>query len=191
MNNGDTLRKRLRDADAKGYAIPAFNFSDIWDFKAIVEAAEEEEAPIMIASNPLVVAELSPAICAGFGLAAMKQAKAPVILHLDHSFKTEMCKDCIDEGYPSVMIDASKYDLETNIAMRASEVMDYAKRKPCPCGSGNRENQRQGRREGDFKGGDFLAAVDAAAALREGHQRAIPWRSGSGRPTGSIRASRS
>ena len=165
MNNGDTLRKRLRDADAKGYAIPAFNFSDIWDFKAIVEAAEEEEAPIMIASNPLVVAELSPAICAGFGLAAMKQAKAPVILHLDHSFKTEMCKDCIDEGYPSVMIDASKYDLETNIAM-VREVMDYAKENHVHVEAEIGKIKGKGI-EGDFKGGDFLAAVEDAKALVE------------------------
>ena len=56
--DGLTLKKLLRKADENGYAVPSFNYSDIWDFKAIVQAAEEEEAPVMIASNPLVVGEL-------------------------------------------------------------------------------------------------------------------------------------
>ena len=50
--DGLTLKKLLRKADENGYAVPSFNYSDIWDFKAIVQAAEEEEAPVMIASNP-------------------------------------------------------------------------------------------------------------------------------------------
>ena len=72
--DGLTLKKLLRKADENGYAVPSFNYSDIWDFKAIVQAAEEEEAPVMVASNPLVVGELGAKFCAGFANAAMDQA---------------------------------------------------------------------------------------------------------------------
>ena len=82
--DGLTLKKLLRQADENGFAIPSFNYSDIWDFKAIVEAAEEEEAPVMIASNPLVVAELGAKICGGFANVAMEEAKIPLVHHLDH-----------------------------------------------------------------------------------------------------------
>ncbi len=77
--DGLTLKKLLRKADENGYAVPSFNYSDIWDFKAIVQAAEEEEAPVMIASNPLVVGELGAKFCAGFANAAMDQAEVPLI----------------------------------------------------------------------------------------------------------------
>lgn len=161
--DGLTLKKLLRQADENGFAIPSFNYSDIWDFKAIVEAAEEEEAPVMIASNPLVVAELGAKICGGFANAAMEKAKIPLVHHLDHSFQVEMCKECIDCGYPSVMIDASKYDLETNIKY-VNQVMEYAKPKHVHVEAEIGKIKGKGI-EGDFKGGDFLAAVDDAAAL--------------------------
>lgn len=161
--NGSVLRKMLRDADRKGYAIPSFNYSDIWDFKAIVETAQEEEAPVMIASNPLVVKELKPRILNGFASVAMDTASIPLIHHLDHSFTVEMCKECIDCGYPSVMIDASKYDLEKNIEMTA-EVTAYAKRTGAHVEAEIGAIKGHGI-EGDFKGGDFLARVDDAVEL--------------------------
>ena len=83
---GDLLRQYLAKADREGFAVPAFNYSDIWDFLAIIEAAEEENAPVMLASNPLVAAEIGVELCAALGLAAMKKAKIPLIHHLDHSF---------------------------------------------------------------------------------------------------------
>ena len=88
------LKELLKKADQGGYAIPSFNYSDIWDFLAIIEAAEEEEAPIMIASNPLVVTDIGVELCGAFGKAAMDKAKIPLIHHLDHSFHVEMCLGC-------------------------------------------------------------------------------------------------
>ena len=152
--DGLTLKKLLRKADENGYAVPSFNYSDIWDFKAIVQAAEEEEAPVMIASNPLVVGELGAKFCAGFANAAMDQAEVPLIHHLDHSFTLEMCRDCIDSGYPSVMIDASKHDLETNIQM-VRQVMDYARHKHVHVEGEIGKIKGKGI-EGDFKGGEFF-----------------------------------
>lgn len=120
--SGALLHDLLIQADREGYAIPAFNYSDIWDLLAIIEAAEEEHAPIMIASNPLVVRDISVEICAAIGRAAAEKASVPIIHHLDHSFQTSLCKAAIDCGYPSVMIDTSKYSLEENIYHRRSKI---------------------------------------------------------------------
>ena len=123
-----TMRALLEDADQRGYGVPSFNYSDIWDLLAIVRAAEEEKAPILLASNPLVVSQIGAAYCAAMGMCAVEQAKVPVVHHLDHSFSYEMCRECIDYGYTSAMIDASKYPLEENIR-RTREVVDYGHRR--------------------------------------------------------------
>jgi len=163
--NRDTLRKMLANADAGGYAIPAFNYSDIWDFLAIVEAAEEMRAPIMIASNPLVVEDISVEICGAIGKAAMKKASIPLCHHLDHSPSADLCKAAIEHGYPSVMIDASKYDLQRNIK-DVSEVVEYAHKRGVHVEGEIGRIKGKGI-EGDFTGGDFLVEVADAVALAE------------------------
>jgi len=161
-----TLKELLRKADEGGYAIPSFNYSDIWDFLAIIEAAEEERAPVMVASNPLVAATIGVELCGALGLAAMKKAGVPIIHHLDHSFRVDMCKAAIDHGYPSVMIDASKSPLEENIAA-VREVVEYAKPRGVHVEAEIGRIRGKGI-EGDFEGGDYLVQVDDAAALVEG-----------------------
>ena len=126
MNTGLTLKKMLQEADKGGYAIPSFNYSDIWDLMAIIEAAEELKAPIMFAANQIVAGVFTPGVSGAMGVAFMNQASVPIIHHLDHSKHVDLCKKCIDNQYPSVMIDGSDHDLETNIKM-VKEVMDYAK----------------------------------------------------------------
>ena len=158
-----SLKELLRKADRGGYAIPSFNYSDIWDFLAIVEAAQEEEAPVMIASNPLVVTEIGVELCGAFGKAAMEKARIPLIHHLDHSFRVEMCKAAIDNSYASVMIDASKYSLEENIKM-VKEVVEYARPKRVHVEAELGKIKGKGI-EGDFLGGDFLINVDEAVTL--------------------------
>jgi len=155
-----TLKELLKKADKEGYAIPSLNYSDIWDFLSIIEAAEEEEAPIIISSNPLVVTEIGVELCGALGNAAMEKAKFPLIHHLDHSFKVEMCKAAIDNNYPSVMIDASKYSIEENIRT-VKEVVEYA----CPTGVHVEAElgKIKGKGiEGDFLGGNFLINVEEA-----------------------------
>ena len=126
--NGDVLREYLKKADKNGFAIPAFNYSDVWDMLAIVEAAKEENAPIMLASNPLVVRDIGTELCGAMGLAIMNKAEHPVVHHLDHSSSVDLCLTCIDNSYPSVMIDASKLSLAENIA-ETQKVVAYAKAK--------------------------------------------------------------
>lgn len=157
------LKELLKKADQSGYAIPSFNYSDIWDFLAIVEAAEEEEAPVIIASNPLVVKEISVEICGALGNAAMNKVNIPLIHHLDHSSEVEMCKDAIDQGYPSVMIDASKYSLAENIRI-VKEVVDYAHTKGVHVEAEIGRIKGKGI-EGNFAGEDFLVQVDEAVTL--------------------------
>jgi len=161
----DILHNMLLKADKEGYAVPSFNYSDIWDFLAIIEAAEEMEAPIMIASNPLVVKMISPEICGAFGKAAMLKAKIPLCHHMDHSFEVAMCKAAIDNGYPSVMIDASKHGLDTNIAM-VKEVVAYAHARNVHVEGEIGKIKGKGI-EGVYKGDDFLAEVADAAALTQ------------------------
>lgn len=158
-----TLKELLKKADQGGYAIPSFNYSDIWDFLAIIEAAEEEGAPVMIASNPLVVTDIGVELCGALGKAAMEKAKIPLIHHLDHSFNVEMCKAAIDNDYPSVMIDASKYTLEENIGM-VKDVVAYALPKGIHVEAELGKIKGKGI-EGDFLGGDFLINVEEAVTL--------------------------
>jgi len=159
----EQLHDQLLAADKGGYAVPSFNYSDIWDFLAIIEAAEEERAPILVASNPLVVKAISVEICGAIGAAAMAKAAVPVYHHLDHSFSVEMCKAAIENHYPSVMIDASKYELDQNIQM-VKEVVEYA------CAANVHVEAEIGKIkgkgiEGEFGGGAFLAEVNDAVEL--------------------------
>lgn len=124
--DGRTLQRMIHDADKGGYAIPSFNYSDIWDLMAIIEAAQELNAPIMFAANQVVAGVFTPGVSGAMGKAFMAQGKVPMIHHLDHSKHVELCLQCIDNGYPSVMIDGSDHDLAANIKM-VQEVMEYAK----------------------------------------------------------------
>ena len=161
--NRTQMQALFRKADENGYAIPSFNYSDIWDFIAIVEAAEEERAPILIASNPLVVQAISVELCGAFGKAAMDKAHIPLVHHLDHSFSVEMCKGAVDNAYPSVMIDASKHDLAANIAA-VREVVSYAHPRGVFVEGEIGKIKGKGI-EGDFAGGAFLAEVEDAVTL--------------------------
>ena len=161
----EVLQNLLKRADEGGYAVPAFNYSDIWDFLAIVKAAEEERAPIMIASNPLVVKAIGVEICGAIGIAAMKKAAVPLVHHLDHSFSVELCKAAVDNGYPSVMIDASNHDLEKNIEM-VKEVVDYGHAKEVHV-EGEIGKIKGKNVEGEFTDGVFLVEVDEAVRLVE------------------------
>lgn len=158
-----TLKELLKKADNGGYAIPAFNYSDVWDFTAIVEAAEEEAAPVMLASIPKVVNAIGPEICGAIGRAAMENASVAVIHHLDHSPEAAICRVAIDNGYPSVMIDGSKLPLEENIRL-VKEVADYAHSRNVSV-EGEIGKIKGRDYEGSFEGDDFLVDVEEAVEL--------------------------
>lgn len=115
----------LYQAMRGGYAVPAFNYSDTWELTAILEAAEEESAPVMTATNFQSITAQTPQLGGALGTAAAKMCRVPILNHLDHSPRVELCKTAIDCGYPSVMIDCSRLSLEENIA-NCREVTAYA-----------------------------------------------------------------
>jgi ketose-bisphosphate aldolase len=151
--------KILAAADAGGFAVPAFNYSDIWDFLAITEAAEELRAPIFISSHQFVVTEIGIDLCGAIGNAAMAKAGVPLIHHLDHSVKPDLCRAAADHGYPSVMIDASSKPLAENIAI-VKDVVDYAHERGAFV-EGEVGRIKGASTEGVYKGKgtDFLARV--------------------------------
>lgn len=153
-----SVQDLLRRADAEGFAVPAFNYSDIWDFLAIVEAAEAERAPVFLSSNQRVVTEIGIELCGAFGEAAMQKASVPLIHHLDHCLKAELCCSAVDNNYPSVMIDASMHPLDVNIRT-VKQVVTYAHAHGVAV-EGEIGRIKGAGIEGDFTGDDFLAGVD-------------------------------
>ena len=125
---GGTLKGLLKRAQEGSYAVPQFNYSDVWDFRAIAEAAEEENSPVIIAALPKVIDGIGRNLCASLGYIYMADAKVPVLHHLDHSTKVDYCFWAIDSGYPSVMIDASMHQLDENIRI-VKQVVDYAHKR--------------------------------------------------------------
>lgn len=162
----NTIKKLLDDAAKGGYAIPAFNFNDCWDLMAIIEAAEEECSPIFISSVSYVVNSLSLELCALMGSLAMRKAKVPVILHLDHSTSIETCKEAVDKGYPSIMIDASILPLKDNICA-VKDVVGYAHAQGVFVEAEIGKIKGKEDENASYHGDDFLAQVPDAKALVE------------------------
>jgi fructose-bisphosphate aldolase class II len=105
-----------------GYAVGAFNTSNLEITQAILEAAHELKSPVLIAtsSSAIKYAGFKNIYCTVKNLADDLDVK--VALHLDHGADLEICKACLDHGWTSVMIDASKYDFQENIGITRSVV---------------------------------------------------------------------
>lgn len=163
--NGETLHRMLMDADKNGYAVPMFNYTDLWDVSAAVEAAKELRAPIMFASIPKTVQAHGVEVLGAMGRAYMEGTDLPLIHHLDHSTSVAMCQRAVDAGYPSVMIDASKETLEENIA-RTQQVCAYAHARNAMVEAEIGRIKGRGY-EGTYLGDDFLVQVKEAVRLVE------------------------
>lgn len=152
------IRDLLRRADAEGFAVPAFNYSDIWDFLAIVEAAEQERAPVFVASNERVTGEIGVELCGAFGAAAMNKATVPLLHHLDHCSQVPLCLEAVDNNYASVMIDFSPRPLEDNI--RAVKQVAIHAHQHGAAVEGEIGRIKGAGVEGEFTGDEYLAGVD-------------------------------
>lgn len=120
-----SLKKEFEKARKGGYAVPAFNFNDIWEVEGIIAAAEELHAPVILETVPRVLNCLNRDVLTATVKAAATNAAVPVFLHLDHCRDIQYCKECIDLGFDMVMIDASELPLKENIRA-IKEVADYA-----------------------------------------------------------------
>ena len=119
------LSNLLQEYRAKQQCLSGFNINDIYDLHAVVNAANQMDLPVMAMTYPPVVELNSTYLCRKMVDGFKQMAKNPIYLHLDHSTSVDLCKQAIDDGYDSVMIDGSQYSLKENIQM-TKEVVEYA-----------------------------------------------------------------
>lgn len=115
----------LADAHQNHYAIPAFNILNEMTAKAIVQASADLRAPLILQTSVSTVKQIGPQRLIGFLKNLADLYPIPVCVHLDHCTDVQLAKQCIDLGWSSVMIDASRLPLEENIAV-TRQIVEYA-----------------------------------------------------------------
>lgn len=115
-------------ANKEGYAIGAFNVNDMEIVQGIVDAAKEENAPLILQVSAGARKYARHGYLVKLVEAAELDSKLPIALHLDHGEDFEICKSCVDGGFTSVMIDASAHSFEDNIK-ETKKVVEYAHSK--------------------------------------------------------------
>ncbi len=117
-------KNMLLKATEGKYAVGAFNITNLIQLEAVVEAATERKAPLIIQTSVSPSKFLKPEIITAIYKTIAESAPIPICLHLDHCTEVEYCKTCADAGYTNIMIDASKQDFKENIR-QTKEVTDY------------------------------------------------------------------
>ena len=112
----------LQDAHKNGYAAGAFNVNNMEILQAIIEAAEQEKAPVIIQTSEGAIKYAGLDYLSTLVHLAAKKAKVPVALHLDHGTTWETIIRCIAGGWTSVMFDGSHFPLQENIEKTAEIV---------------------------------------------------------------------
>lgn len=120
VNAKDMLMK----ATEEKYAVGAFNCTNLIQMEAVVEAATEKNAPLIIQASVAPSKFLGPKVLGAIYRTLAESAPIPICLHLDHCNDVEFCKTCADAGYTNIMIDASKQEFSENIR-QTKEVCDY------------------------------------------------------------------
>ena len=120
-----TTVSMLRNAQEQGFAVGAFNVENMEMAQAIISAAEELRAPVILQTTPSTVRYAGTGMYAAMVAALAQEATVPVAMHLDHGDSFELCKSCIDMGFSSVMIDGSSLPYDENVAL-TKKVVEYA-----------------------------------------------------------------
>ena len=126
VNTKDMFAKAM----AGKYAIPAYNFNNMEQMQAIIQACVETKSPVILQVSKGARAYADKFILRNMARGAVEYAHElgcdiPIVLHLDHGPSFEVAKDCIDNGFSSVMIDGSHLPYEENVAL-TKQVCDYA-----------------------------------------------------------------
>ena len=124
-----SMKEMLKQAKEGQYAVGQYNLNTLLWAQPILEAAEEEQSPVILASSDRLVDYLGGVRTIAAAVKELVDQMAitvPVALHLDHGMSVERCKEAIDAGYTSVMIDGSRFPIDENIVM-TNEVVEYAK----------------------------------------------------------------
>ena len=112
-----TSKQMLLSAKKGNYAVGAFNAENMEMVQAIIAAAEEMHAPVIIQTTPSTVRYGGLELYLSNVKALAEKAGVPVALHLDHGSSFELCAQALRAGYTSIMIDGSQLPLEENIAL--------------------------------------------------------------------------
>ncbi len=126
VNTKDMFAKAMKG----GYAIPAYNFNNMEQMQAIIQACVETKSPVILQVSKGARNYADKFILRNMARGAVEYAHElgadiPIVLHLDHGPNFEVAKDCIDNGFSSVMIDGSALSYEENVKL-TKQVCDYA-----------------------------------------------------------------
>lgn len=119
-----TAKEIMLPAAENKYAVGAFNITNLVQMEAVVEAAIDKKAPLIIQTSVKPSQFLGRDVLVAIYRTLAESAPIPICLHLDHSTNVEYCKQCADAGYTNIMIDASKQPYEENIR-QTKEIVDY------------------------------------------------------------------
>ncbi len=123
-----TTTEMFKRSMKEHYAIGAFNVNNMEILQGIVRAAQAENSPVILQASGSAIKYAGPKYLLKLVEAAVEETNIPIALHLDHGADFEICKECVDNGFTSVMIDGSKYDFDENVAL-TKQVVDYAHSK--------------------------------------------------------------
>jgi fructose-bisphosphate aldolase class II len=123
-------KELFKKAVAGGYAIPAYNFNNLEQLQAILQACVETKSPVILQVSSGARKYANATLLRNMAKGAVEYVKElgyeiPIVLHLDHGDTFELCKDCIDSGFSSVMIDGSHHPYDENVAL-TKKVVEYA-----------------------------------------------------------------
>jgi len=126
VNTNEMFKKAMEGK----YAIPAYNFNNMEQMQAILQACVETKSPVILQVSSGARKYANSTILRNMAKGAVEYVKElgyeiPIALHLDHGDTFELCKDCVDNGFSSVMIDASHHSYDDNIAL-TKKVVEYA-----------------------------------------------------------------
>ena len=126
VNTREMFKKAVKEA----YAVPAYNFNNLEQLQAIIQACVETKSPVIIQVSSGARKYANANLLKNMAKGAVEYAHElgydiPICLHLDHGDTFELCKDCIEKGFSSVMIDGSSKSFEDNIAI-TKKVVDFA-----------------------------------------------------------------
>ena len=123
-------KEMFEKAMAGGYAIPAFNFNNMEQMQAIIQACVETKSPVILQVSSGARKYANQTLLRYMAQGAVEYAKElgcniPIVPHLDHGDTFELCKSCIELGFSSVMIDGSSLPYDENVAL-TKKVVEYA-----------------------------------------------------------------
>lgn len=126
-----TTKEILLQAQRGGYAVGAFNVENMEMAQAVIEAAVELSAPVILQTTPSTLRYASVETYSAIVTQLAQQAAVPIALHLDHGSSFELAERALEAGYSSVMIDGSKETFERNIQL-TRQVVEAAQKYSVP-----------------------------------------------------------